>query len=205
MLGAGSAHHIARRTAIAYGKEPIFYIYSNTHHIKNISKYCIGIEESELEFCEYYFKISTFVSPMNTKWSYCFSAKHLFLRVVLMLLVIFIHHGLIGKCDIRPHTAAYTLEADVLSSEVDCFNTSPNPIQSGKQPLSFPIEEKENEVKESVDDTDDAGKHLLSHHRRFICPLILSEVSFAQFEQNVLNKTSVSLVILHHSWRSFLS
>jgi hypothetical protein len=79
-----------------------------------------------------------------------------------------------------------------------------NLFQSPAEPLPTPSEPNEKDNKENQDDDEWSSLHF-RFYGDFDLVFKSSDVSLAQFEQNVLKRTKISLVVLHHSWKSFLS
>lgn len=94
---------------------------------------------------------------------------------------------------------------DQLTLQSACYYSdfSHNPFQI---PVEFIITFNEpNEVDEKENSEDDEWKHLNTSFYYVVDSEYKSTYfSFAQFEQNVLKRPKISLVVLHHSWKSFL-
>jgi|GEM_PF-6826347 len=126
-------------------------------------------------------------------------ASIFFIQVVLIRL----SHPQVSQGGTTSEKYCFSENTSIVSScDTHSFDAAHSPLQSQQKPVSFPIEEKEKEVEESIDDDN---KLSLRNHSIFYYASILSWASFVHFEQTVLNRSTVSLVILHHSWRSFLS
>lgn len=82
---------------------------------------------------------------------------------------------------------------------------SHSPFQWPAEPTPKPNKPNENEnIKDNKNDVEWSGFRL-SIDGNFGFVLKFSRVSLAQFEQNALKRTKISLVVLYHSWKSFLS
>jgi hypothetical protein len=77
-----------------------------------------------------------------------------------------------------------------------------NLFQSSTEPFPAPCESEEKDQEENHED-DKCSKL----HSNFFGDFVFKsyDIAFAQFEQNLLKSTRISLVVLHHSWKSFLS
>ena len=79
-----------------------------------------------------------------------------------------------------------------------------NPFLSPAEPIPAPYEQEEIDNKENQDDVEWSGFHF-RFYGDFDFLLKSFGVSIAQIEQNILKRTKISLVVLHHSWKSYLS
>jgi hypothetical protein len=79
-----------------------------------------------------------------------------------------------------------------------------NPFQSPAEPIPTPSEPNEKDNKENQDD-DDWSSLRFRFYGDFDFVFKSYNISLAQFGQNVLKRNKISLVVLHHSWKSFLS
>jgi hypothetical protein len=78
-----------------------------------------------------------------------------------------------------------------------------DPFQSPAAPIPTPSEPNEKDNKENQHDDEWSSLHY-RFYGDFDFVFESSDVSSAQFEQNVLKRTKISLVVLHHAWKSFL-
>jgi hypothetical protein len=77
-------------------------------------------------------------------------------------------------------------------------------FQSSTEPIPEPFEPEEKDSEEHQDD-DEWSKFQFSFLGDFDFIFKSYDVTLSHFEQNVLRRTKISLVVLHHSWKSFLS
>jgi hypothetical protein len=99
-----------------------------------------------------------------------------------------------------------TLHPDNHYSDFSHNPLSPTePIPTPGEPIPTPGEPSEKEDNKENQDDDEWSKLSFLFYSYFDSAIKSSNVSIAQFEQTVLNRTKVSLVVLHHSWKSFLS
>jgi hypothetical protein len=82
----------------------------------------------------------------------------------------------------------------------DFLNT---PFQSPAEPLPTPSEPNDKDNEENQNDDDWSSVHF-PFYDYFYLIYKSSDASLAQFEQNVLRRTKISLVVLYHAWKSFL-
>ena len=137
--------------------------------------------------------------------------KVLNLSTVLVFVAFYVISISLGGIKLNPRVLASDSEIGHLPESIQSTTHSDNfysdfsngPI-SPAEPTPTPSEPGEKENKENQLDDDVLefplsflGNPLDSHH--------LAEVSTVQFEQTVLRRTKISLVVLHHSWKSFLS
>jgi len=78
-----------------------------------------------------------------------------------------------------------------------------DPFQSPVEPEPNQNDSNDNGEKENLDN-DDCNKTHFYIDSDFGFALKSTDNAFVEFQQTVLNRTTVSLVILHHSWKGFL-
>ena len=105
---------------------------------------------------------------------------------------------------ILPESNHSTLLADNLHTDFSHRPLSPaepEPIPTPGKPSEK--EDSKEDNKENQDDDKWSSLHFL-FYSDFDFAFKSSKFSIAQFERSVLNRTKISLVVLYHSWKSFL-
>lgn len=151
---------------------------------------------------------------MTNKKKYLFKIQSLTLSTLLLLFFCFFTQS-VSAWSINSNVDKSSNDADkyilsesnhsTLHADNHYSDFSHNPL-SPAEPIPTPGEPSEEEDnKENQDDYDEWSNLHFLFYSYFDFPFKSSNVSIAQFEQTVLNRTKISLVVLHHSWRSFLS
>ena len=150
------------------------------------------------------------MNSMVRKRKYTIKTQWLKLSTLLFILCLLAqsgtHRRIISNIDKGFNDSdKYILSEDHHSSlhgESQYSDISHDPFQSPAEPTPTPNEPGEQDEKENTDNDEWSKIHFI-FYCGFDFAFKSSTVSFAQFEQNVLKRTKISLVVLHHSWKSF--
>lgn len=146
---------------------------------------------------------------MNKKPSYQIMKKSLNLSALMMLFCVIGLNvsGWSNTLNIRFDTEEFTPQVNSQSSLHSADYCVDSPKNSSQLPLeSSPIssDQEEETNKENQDDNNWNGSNIQTSNN-IDFEYKRSYVYIVQFEKNVLNRPRISLFILYHSWKSFLS
>lgn len=147
---------------------------------------------------------------MVNKWNYMIKMQRLGLNALLLFFCLFTQSASawsINSYVDTDDTGEYILSESyhsTLHTDNRYSDFSHSPFQSPAEPIPNSSEPNEKDNKENQDVDEWSNLHF-RFYGDFDFVFKSCDVSFAQFEQNLLKRTKTSLVVLHHSWKSFLS
>ena len=147
---------------------------------------------------------------MVSKWKYMTKMQKLSLSTLLLFFCLFIQsasaHSINSYVDTDDTGEYISLESNHSTLHADNHYSDflHSPFQSPAEPIPAPCKPEEKDDKENQDD-DECSRFNFRLYGDFDFVFKSYDVSFAQFKRNVLKRTKISLVVLHHSWKSFLS
>jgi len=148
---------------------------------------------------------------MTKKGKYIVKIQEFVLKTILFFICLFALSSSATNINSDDYNCSNDTDSNI-SSENKCstFHSynhnsdfSYHSCQSPIEPNPNSNESKDNDEKENLDDDDYNKPHF--YFESDLNVFKSANNTFAQFQQTVLNRTTVSLIILYHSWKDYFS
>lgn len=148
---------------------------------------------------------------MVNSGKYIIKAQRFSLKTLVFFICLFNLSASAGNLNSNLDRRSNETDKYILSENIHSTHRSDNhyadfshrSFQSPTKHLPNPSEPADKDEKENVDTDEWSNLHVLLYGD-FDFALKTYNAPFSQFQQTVLNRKTVSLVILYHSWKGFL-